>query len=252
MATSGRARASASTSTAWRRGQTPRSPIDPAQAPRCEPVEELPFERAEKQSQRTGDTMLLTEFGATDDLGADRAHGRAGSDANMVGWQYWHYCQCEDPTTTGAGPTQALVVDPAPPPTGDNVKRGQARRARPALPRGRGGHAARLGLRPRHAPLRPELLHRPSRRWRLPLRRRHPGLRGRRALRARLRRQRARAARPSRHATPPALRVRTCAGRGSVASGGHPGDAGAAARTAAPVAARLAATRAAGAAARRA
>jgi endoglycosylceramidase len=102
-------------------GQTPgRSPIDPAQAAACETVEELPFENAEKQSQRTGDTMLLTEFGATDDLGQiERMVER--SDANMVGWQYWHYCQCQDPTTTG-GPTQAVVVDPRLPPSGDNVK----------------------------------------------------------------------------------------------------------------------------------
>jgi endoglycosylceramidase len=40
----------------------------------------------------------------------------------MVGWQYWHYCPCNDPTTTGAGDTQALVLDPAAPPEGSNVK----------------------------------------------------------------------------------------------------------------------------------
>jgi len=44
------------------------------------------------------------------------------ADKHMVGWQYWHYCQCADPTTSGVGPTQALVIDPNKPPTGDNVK----------------------------------------------------------------------------------------------------------------------------------
>jgi endoglycosylceramidase len=103
-------------------GSTPgRSPFDPAQAAQCEQFEELPFDNADLQSGRTGDTMLLTEFGATDDLDQiERMVERA--DANMVGWQYWHYCQCDDPTTTGAGPTQALVIDPRLPPRGENVK----------------------------------------------------------------------------------------------------------------------------------
>jgi hypothetical protein len=40
----------------------------------------------------------------------------------MVGWQYWHYCGCNDPTTQGPGDTQAIVKDPAKPPEGDNLK----------------------------------------------------------------------------------------------------------------------------------
>jgi endoglycosylceramidase len=39
----------------------------------------------------------------------------------MVSWEYWHYCECRDPTTTGTG-TQAIVIDPAQPPSGANVK----------------------------------------------------------------------------------------------------------------------------------
>jgi endoglycosylceramidase len=38
-----------------------------------------------------------------------------------TGWQYWAYCGCNDPTTTGPGDKQALVFDPAKPPTGANV-----------------------------------------------------------------------------------------------------------------------------------
>jgi endoglycosylceramidase len=44
------------------------------------------------------------------------------ADRDMVGWQEWHYCGCDDPTTTGPGDTQAIVIDPAKPPTGDNLK----------------------------------------------------------------------------------------------------------------------------------
>jgi endoglycosylceramidase len=98
-----------------------RSPGDPVQAGGCETFEELPFDNAEAQSARTGDALLLTEFGATDDLGIiERMVDRA--DAHMVGWQYWHYCTCDDPTTTGTGDTQALVLDPRRPPSGDNLK----------------------------------------------------------------------------------------------------------------------------------
>ena len=39
----------------------------------------------------------------------------------MTSWQYWHYCPCADPTTTGSGSTQAIVLDPAKAPTGANV-----------------------------------------------------------------------------------------------------------------------------------
>lgn len=103
-------------------GNTPtRSPLDPAQAAQCATLERLPFENADKQSARTGDTLLLSEFGATDDLDQiERIIELA--DRHMVSWQYWHYCQCADPTTSGAGPTQALVIDPSKPPTGANVR----------------------------------------------------------------------------------------------------------------------------------
>ncbi|HEX6714560.1 MAG TPA: hypothetical protein VF066_14295, partial [Thermoleophilaceae bacterium] len=64
---------------------------------------------------------LVTEFGATDDL-ADIRRIAEYSDQFKVGWQYWHYCGCKDPTTQGPGETQAIVKDPAKPPEGDNLK----------------------------------------------------------------------------------------------------------------------------------
>jgi endoglycosylceramidase len=40
----------------------------------------------------------------------------------MVSWLEWHYCACDDPTTTGPGDLQALVRDPSKAPRGRNVK----------------------------------------------------------------------------------------------------------------------------------
>src|SRR3954451_2890934 len=97
------------------------SPFDPAQEPGCSGFEDLPFQNAEAQSARTGDALLLSEFGATDDLGQIERVVEA-AERHMVSWQYWHYCSCGDPTTAGVGGTQALVLDPKRPPTGDNVK----------------------------------------------------------------------------------------------------------------------------------
>jgi endoglycosylceramidase len=45
----------------------------------------------------------------------------------MVSWQEWHYCGCDDPTTSGPGDLQALVKDPTKPPRRDNVFRDKLR-----------------------------------------------------------------------------------------------------------------------------
>src|SRR4051812_46560242 len=87
----------------------------------CGTEEGLVFANALKRSQATGDTQLLTEFGATDDLDTLRRISAAADDY-MVGWQYWAYCGCSDPTTQGPGDTQAIVKDPAKAPEGDNLK----------------------------------------------------------------------------------------------------------------------------------
>jgi endoglycosylceramidase len=87
----------------------------------CKPLDDRVFANADQHARSAGDALLLTEFGATDDATtltemADRA------DSFMIGWQEWHYCPCADPTTTGPGTQQALVVDPAKPPRGANVE----------------------------------------------------------------------------------------------------------------------------------
>jgi endoglycosylceramidase len=86
----------------------------------CDQLEELSLENAEERAAANGDTLLLSEFGATDDADTiTRMVDRA--DRHMASWQWWHYCNCDDPTTAGPGDTQAIVSDPAQPPTGANV-----------------------------------------------------------------------------------------------------------------------------------
>ncbi len=75
---------------------------------------------------RTGSALLLSEFGATDDV--DELTRIANlADRHRVSWQEWHYCGCSDPTTSGPGDVQALVKDPAKPPRGANVFLGKLR-----------------------------------------------------------------------------------------------------------------------------
>jgi endoglycosylceramidase len=66
----------------------------------------------------------VAEFGATGDP-AVLAAMLERADRHMVGWQFWHFCGCEDPTTTGPGDEQALVRDPARAPEGPNIDRGK-------------------------------------------------------------------------------------------------------------------------------
>jgi endoglycosylceramidase len=118
----------------------------PGSGPSCEPLEDMVFSNADKQSDETGDVPLLTEFGATDDLDTIERIVRL-SDAHMVGWQYWHYCDCEDPTTAGPG-VQSLVIDPAKRPHGDNVKRDKLRLLARPYPRAVAGTPQSFGFDP--------------------------------------------------------------------------------------------------------
>ena len=97
------------------------SPTSGATANACAQSELLPFQNAQKRTESTTHPTLVTEFGATEDL-ADIRRITEYADQFKVGWQYWHYCGCKDPTTQGPGETQAIVKDPAKPPEGSNVK----------------------------------------------------------------------------------------------------------------------------------
>jgi endoglycosylceramidase len=86
----------------------------------CPTLDDLVFRHALARARSTGDALLETEFGATTDptvLGPDIQR----SDRDMVSWLEWHYCGCNDPTTSGPGSNQAIVLDPRKPPAGSNL-----------------------------------------------------------------------------------------------------------------------------------
>ncbi len=86
----------------------------------CDVLDGRTFDNADGEVEARGVTPLLTEFGATDDEATLRGVTSLAMQ-HMVGWQFWAYCGCDDPTTTGPGTKQALVVDPAKAPRGKNV-----------------------------------------------------------------------------------------------------------------------------------
>jgi endoglycosylceramidase len=87
----------------------------------CNTFDSLVFQNADSRAADTGDALLLTEFGATDTHAVLRPVLEL-ADQHMMSWQEWHYCPCDDPTTSGPGAKQAVVLDPARAPEGDNVK----------------------------------------------------------------------------------------------------------------------------------
>jgi endoglycosylceramidase len=92
----------------------------------CDVFDPRVFDNAVGHARPRGEVPLLTEFGAT----TDQETLRSVVDLAMsrrVGWQYWAYCGCADPTTTGAGEAQALVFDPHRRPAGDNVDHAKLR-----------------------------------------------------------------------------------------------------------------------------
>jgi endoglycosylceramidase len=88
----------------------------------CGTLEEMPLANADARTDETNDALLVTEFGATDDLPTLERVTQLADD-HMVGWQEWHYCACDEPTSQAAPDVQAVVIDPKKPPRGDNLKR---------------------------------------------------------------------------------------------------------------------------------
>ena len=86
----------------------------------CDTFDDLVWSNTATHVEESGHAPLLTEFGATTDQQTLRTMVDRAAE-NLTGWQYWAYCGCDDPTTTGPGATQALVLDPAKAPTGDNI-----------------------------------------------------------------------------------------------------------------------------------
>ena len=110
----------------------------------CAALESLVLDNALRQSRETGDGLMLSEFGATNDLAVLRRIV-ASAAQRMLSWQEWHYCDCEDPTTSGPG-VQSLVLDPARAPSGDNLKREKLRVLAEPYPQAVAGTPRRFGF----------------------------------------------------------------------------------------------------------
>jgi endoglycosylceramidase len=86
----------------------------------CGQLDGSVFAHALAHVASTREALLLTEFGATRDVPyLDAMVARA--DRDMVPWLEWAFCGCRDPTTTGPGTAQAIVIDPAKPARGSNL-----------------------------------------------------------------------------------------------------------------------------------
>ncbi len=89
----------------------------------CDAGYELTLDDAEAQAEETGDALLLTEFGATEDA-AVLARVTELADERMLSWQQWAYFNedvcCERPA-------EGLIRDPRRPPHGSNLKREKLR-----------------------------------------------------------------------------------------------------------------------------
>jgi endoglycosylceramidase len=84
----------------------------------CPSFNDAVFSNADTVSENTGDALLLTEFGATNDASI-LSEVVADAEQAQVGWMMWSYCYCGDPTTSST--SEGLVNDPADPLTGSNV-----------------------------------------------------------------------------------------------------------------------------------
>jgi endoglycosylceramidase len=96
------------------------APETPPSRAACDVAEHGAMKHGVQQATKTGDALLLTEFGATSDT--DELKSVEGfADANSIPWLEWAYCDCGDPT--GAGKVESLVYDPTKRPRGANVNR---------------------------------------------------------------------------------------------------------------------------------
>ena len=86
----------------------------------CTATEKRVVANALDRSTATGNALLLSEFGSTDDL-TDLARVMSDADSNQISWIEWAYCGCEDPTGTIPPSIEGLVSDPQVAGTGSNV-----------------------------------------------------------------------------------------------------------------------------------
>jgi endoglycosylceramidase len=94
------------------------APETPPTRAACDQVEDRTLSNADQQSSTSGDALLLTEWGATDDP-QELSSVAADADRHMDSWQEWTYVG-GDPSA--AKPTEGIIRDLHKPPTGTNVK----------------------------------------------------------------------------------------------------------------------------------
>jgi endoglycosylceramidase len=97
-------------------GVTPPSrPPDPGG---CATEDGLVLDNADAVSKQTGDALLLSEFGATDDVSTiGRVVGEA--DGARMSWQYWSWWNSD---TCCDRPSEGVIRDISKPPTNENLK----------------------------------------------------------------------------------------------------------------------------------
>lgn len=89
-----------------------------APTPGCETFEQATFNNAEAQARRSGDALLLTEFGSTPDTSIlTRVAGEA--DTARVGWLEWTYFS--QPGDSDFPGTPSVIKDPNKKPAGSNI-----------------------------------------------------------------------------------------------------------------------------------
>ncbi|MFC6931498.1 hypothetical protein ACFQHO_14955 [Actinomadura yumaensis] len=84
----------------------------------CDGVQQVVFANARAQADRTGDALILSEFGATKNP-REIAYVVRLADRHQLPWLEWTYCRCKDPTDGGT--VEGLVYDLTRPRAGANV-----------------------------------------------------------------------------------------------------------------------------------
>ncbi|MFZ0666431.1 MAG: cellulase family glycosylhydrolase [Acidimicrobiales bacterium] len=86
----------------------------------CAKSEEQVITNALARSTATGNTLILSEFGATSNL-TDLSRVVTDADTDLISWIEWSYCGCGDPTGTIPPSIEGLASDPGVAGTGSNV-----------------------------------------------------------------------------------------------------------------------------------
>lgn len=91
-----------------------------APGPLCTFISEQLARESDRYATRHDMPSYMNEFGATSKV-SELNTEMLSADKRLISWAQWAYTGVGDITTTGAGNEEAIVYDPALPPTGDNV-----------------------------------------------------------------------------------------------------------------------------------